>query len=181
VTDYGWIGSAYRDAASTQSYGGRARIEGVERVDLTLFSDEGGDFTEVTRFNPDGTLAVLPDYRPAQTSYSSMEPGTIKAWHLHNLQDDLWFVPPHNRLIVGLLDVREQSETYQTAMRLTLGVGKPCLLLIPRGVAHGIANVNSHPGHVLYFANNAFDPEQPDEHRLPWDLLGADFWTVRPG
>jgi dTDP-4-dehydrorhamnose 3,5-epimerase len=178
---YSWIGSEYRGLASTQSYDARSSIDGVTITDLPVFSDEGGDFCEVTRFAPDGTLSLAPGYRPAQISYSLMEAGQIKALHLHRRQDDLWFVPPAHRLLVGLLDVREDSPTYRTPMRLVLGAGKGRLLFIPRGVAHGIANVSTGKGSIIYFTNAAFDPDSPDEHRLPHDLLGADFWTIRPG
>lgn len=176
-----WIGPEYRAHAQTQSYGTRARIEGVTLTELPVFSDEGGDFCEITRFGSDGTLASAPGYRPAQISYSLMEPGQVKAFHLHQNQDDLWFVPPAHRLLVGLLDVREESATYQSSMRLVLGAGKGRLLLIPRGVAHGVANLSGTQASILYFTNTAFDVDRPDEHRLPYDLLGSDFWTIRPG
>jgi dTDP-4-dehydrorhamnose 3,5-epimerase len=180
-TDHPWIGPDYREHAHTQSYAPRSRIDGVTITDLPIFSDEGGDFCEITRFNPEGTLSLAPDYRPAQISYSLMEPGQIKAFHLHQHQDDLWFVPPAHRLLVGLLDVRHASPTYRTEIRLVLGAGKGRLLYIPRGVAHGVANLSSSNASIIYFTNTAFDADHPDEHRLPHDLLGSDFWTVRPG
>lgn len=178
---YDWIGPEYRERASTQTYGARARIEGVRLIDLTVFSDEGGDFCEITRVGPDGALVAVPEYRPAQMSYSYMEPGTVKAWHLHQRQDDVWFVPPRDRLLVGLLDTREGSASYGASLRLTLGAGKARLLLIPRGVAHGVANLTPRPASVVYFSNTAFDATNPDEHRLPWDILGAGFWQIEPG
>ena len=179
--DYTWIGPEYRNLAATQSYGTRPHIEGVTFTDLPVFSDEGGDFCELTRFNSDGTLSLAPGYRPAQISYSLMEPGQIKGLHVHQNQDDLWFVPPAHRLLVGLLDVREGSPSYQSQMRLVLGAGRGRLLLIPRGVAHGVANLGTSSASIIYFTNTAFDPDHPDEHRLPHDLFGPDFWTVRPG
>jgi len=180
-SDRTWVGERFRDVLTTQSYGGRPVIDGVRVIDLKVFSDEGGDFCEIARLGGDGTLACMPGYRPAQISYSFMEPGTIKAWHLHHHQDDLWFVPPLERLLVGLLDVREGSATYEAAIRLTLGAGNARLLLIPRGVAHGVANLGARPASLVYFVNTAFNPDDPDEHRLPYDLLGADFWSIRPG
>jgi dTDP-4-dehydrorhamnose 3,5-epimerase len=110
-----------------------------------------------------------------------MEPGTIKAWHLHQRQDDLWFVPPHDRLLVGLLDAREHSPTYRGRQRIVMGAGRARLLLIPRGVAHGVANLSGRPASVIYFVNQPFDPQNPDEHRLPHDLVGEDFWRITPG
>jgi dTDP-4-dehydrorhamnose 3,5-epimerase len=179
--DYTWIGAHYRVHAHTQSYSARAHIDGVTVMDLPVFSDEGGDFCELTRFNHDGTLSLAPSYRPAQISYSQMEPGQIKAFHLHRHQDDLWFVPPGHRLLVGLLDVREESPGYRNQMRLVLGAGKGRLLHIPRGVAHGVANLSTSSASIIYFTNAAFNADCPDEHRLPYDVLGRDFWTIRPG
>ena len=176
-----WIGDAYRGSVVTQSYAEQPAISGGESVDLPLFSDEGGDFCEITRFLADGRLTVVPEYRPSQISYSYLEPGAVKAWHLHRCQDDLWFVPPHDRLLVGLLDTREVSPTYQRSIRLTLGTGSARLLLVPAGVAHGAANVGTRPVSLVYFANRPFDREQPDEHRLPFDLLGKEFWSIAPG
>ncbi len=175
------IGEEFRPHVSTQQYGGKARIEGVQLVDLPVFSDEGGDFCEVGRFLNDGTLSTFPGYRGAQLSYSYMEPGTIKAWHLHHRQDDLWFIPPSQRLLVGLLDVREGSPTYRSHMRLAMGAGKARLLFIPRGVAHGVANLTPHGASLLYFVTQHFNADHPDEHRLPHDILGTEFWTIRPG
>jgi dTDP-4-dehydrorhamnose 3,5-epimerase len=179
--DFTWIGPDYRNLAGTQSYGNRTSIDGVTLTHLPVFSDEGGDFCELTRFNADGTLSLAPGYRPAQISYSLMEPGQVKAFHLHENQDDLWFVPPAHRLLVGLIDVRNGSSTYGAQSRVVLGAGKGRLLLIPRGVAHGVANLSTSPASIIYFTNTAFDPDTPDEHRLPHDLLGPDFWTIRPG
>lgn len=178
---YEWIGSAYRARASTQSYGRRPSIEGVQIIDLPVFGDEGGDFCEITRFLTEGGLQAVPDYHPAQISYSLMESGTIKAWHLHHRQDDLWFVPPAGRLLVGVLDVREGSPSYKQSRRLTMGAGRARLLFIPRGVAHGAANLGPAPASIIYFTNTAFDSAQPDEHRLPYDLLGSEFWSIVPG
>jgi dTDP-4-dehydrorhamnose 3,5-epimerase len=179
--DVGWVGSDYRNDVTTQSYESRPRIDGVETLDLRVFSDEGGDFCEIARLDTDGTLAGVPGYRPAQISYSLMEPGTIKAWHLHRWQDDLWFISPGARLLIGLLDVREDSPTYRMVMRFVLGADKAQFLYIPRGVAHGVANFGLRPAAVIYFTNRAFDASDPDEHRLPAGTVGEDFWTVRAG
>jgi dTDP-4-dehydrorhamnose 3,5-epimerase len=175
------VDGEYLPLVSTQTYGPQDNIDGVDLIDLRVSSDEGGDFCEITRFLQDGTLAVRPGYRPVQISFSLMEGGTIKAFHLHERQDDLWFVSPHTRLLIGLLDVRATSRTRGITQRFVLGAGRAQLLYIPRGVAHGVSNPTQHPATLLYLSNNGFDADHPDEHRLPFDLLGSDFWTVRPG
>ncbi|MGI8968169.1 MAG: dTDP-4-dehydrorhamnose 3,5-epimerase family protein [Chloroflexota bacterium] len=178
--DNDWLGADYQPHLHTQQYAPRAAIEGVRFLDLCVFHDEGGDFCELARLSG-VQLDALPDYQPVQISYSRMEPGTIKAWHLHREQDDLWFVPPLDRVLVGLLDTRPNSATYRQSMRFALGTGEGRLLFIPRGVAHGVANLGTAPASIIYFVNRAFNAERPDEHRLPWDHLGAEFWTIQPG
>lgn len=180
-TRVGFVGEAFRDHVSTQSYEPSPRIDGVQIIDLRLFSDEGGDFCEVARFAPGGYLSGIPDYRIEQISYSLVEPGAIKAWHLHERQDDVWFALPNERVLVGLLDVRAESPTYRQTMRFVLGAGRARLVFIPRGVAHGVANLGTRPAGIIYLMNQQFDPAHPDEHRLPYDVLGADFWTIQPG
>ena len=108
-------------------------------------------------------------------------PGAIKAFHLHYRQDDIWFVPPHDRMLVGLLDTRKASPTAGIHQRIVLGAGRAQLLFIPRGVAHGVTNQAASPGSIFYFVNRQFDPSDPDERRLPHDILGAQFWAMTPG
>ena len=36
-------------------------------------------------------------------------------------------------------------------------------------------------GLLMYFVNQQFSVETPDERRLPWDACGADFWSIQPG
>jgi dTDP-4-dehydrorhamnose 3,5-epimerase len=175
------VGEAFRESASTQDYSPKPAIDGVQIVDLRLFIDDGGSFNELVRLNADGTIEALPEFRVKQSSYSEVMPGAIKAWHFHRAQDDLWFVPPSQRLLVGLLDIRDGSQTYQRSMRLVLGGGAAKLLYIPAGVAHGAANLWQSAAAILYFVTSQFNPKDPDELRLPWDVLGASFWQIQQG
>ncbi len=175
------IHDRYRDQITTQDYSGRVRIDGVQIVDLRRFVEDGGSFCELARFDDKGELVGLPGFRPSQVNASEMLPGTIKAFHLHYNQEDAWFVSPSQRLLVGLKDLREGSPTLNVSMRFVLGDGRAQLLYIPRGVLHGVANVWSDPSTILYFVNQCFDAADPDERRLPWDLMGADFWELQKG
>jgi len=175
------IGSEYRDQVTTQEYARKTPIEGVQILDLRLMQDDGGSFAELIRLDEQGRLLQIPEFQVRQSSYSLLLPGAIKAFHLHYSQEDLWFVPPTDRLLMGLLDVRASSPTYRQTMRFVLGGSKAQLIYIPRGVAHGCANLGNAPATVLYFVNQHFNPTDPDERRLPWDLLGAEFWQITQG
>jgi dTDP-4-dehydrorhamnose 3,5-epimerase len=165
-----------------QSYGPAPSIDGVQIVELTRHTDDGGSMTELLRL--DGTHAqALADFTPRQINYSEIEPGAIKAFHLHSRQTDVWYVPPTDRLLVVLVDVRAGSRTEGVRLRLTLGAGASRLLRIPPGVAHGARNLGSTTGRLVYFVDVHFtaDPATTDEGRLPWDHVGADIWDVTRG
>lgn len=179
VLEIGDIGKEIRPTLSVQSYESRPSIAGVRFLDLRTFSDEVGDFCEVVRLTADGRIRGLEEYKPAQISFSLVLPGAIKAWHIHFGQDDLWFVPPSDRMLIGLHDLRQGSSSYQMTMRFVLGAGRARMLVIPRGVAHGLANRTSMPATVFYFANRQFDADNPDERRIPFDHLGAAFWEMK--
>lgn len=175
------LGPEFADHVSTQEYSKKTPIEGVQVIDLRLLIDDGGSFAEIVRFDEEGRLLAVPEFQVRQSSYSLVLPGAIKAFHLHYNQEDVWFVPPGDRLLVGLVDARRDSPSAGAAMRLVLGAGRAQILYIPRGVAHGCANIGAAPATILYYVNQHFNINDPDERRLPWDLLGAEFWQMTPG
>jgi dTDP-4-dehydrorhamnose 3,5-epimerase len=175
------IGPAYRELVSTQEYPKRRLIDGVQILDLRLLQDDGGSFAEIVRFDDTGHLLAIPEFQVRQSSYSLVLPGAIKAFHLHYNQDDVWFVPPSDRMLVGLVDTRAESPTYRETMRFVMGAGKAQIVYIPRGVGHGCANIGNVPATILYYVNQHFDLADPDERRLPHDLLGDAFWQMTPG
>jgi len=175
------IGQEYADDLSVQDYSKKTPIEGVQLINLNLFVDDGGSLAEIVRLDNEGNLQLIPDFKARQTTFSQVLPGVIKAFHLHYNQEDVWFVMPYDRLLIGLFDARKDSPTYNKSMRFVMGAGRAQILYLPRGVAHGMANPWQHPANMVYFVNQCFDPNQPDEHRLPWDSLGADFWEIRKG
>jgi dTDP-4-dehydrorhamnose 3,5-epimerase len=175
------IGPDFSNLVSTQQYGGAIPIEGVKRIELRLMVDDGGSFAELVRLDDNGRLLAFPDFQVRQSSYSQVLPGAIKAFHLHYNQEDVWFVPPTDRLLIGLIDCRESSPTYKASMRFVMGGGKAQLLYIPRGVAHGGGCIGNEPSTILYYVNQHFNLDDPDEHRLPWDTLGKEFWEITQG
>jgi len=175
------ISSEFKSKVTTQEYGPKPAIDGVRIIDLKIMNDDGGSFMEVARLDDKGFLTALPDFQVRQTSYSLVLPGAVKAFHLHFRQDDVWFVPPSERLLAGLIDTRDGSPSVGVSQRIALGGGKAQLLFIPRGVAHGVANLWAASGAIFYFVNQHFDITDPDERRLPYDSAGEHFWEIQPG
>ncbi len=176
------VDEAARDLVR-QSYAAAPPIAGVSLAELPVFRSSDGLLAELVRLDAAGQVAGLAGFRPVQWNWSLVESGAVKAWHVHLGQDDLWIVPPDATLLVGLVDLRRDSPTASQRQRLTLGAGRCQRLLIPRGVAHGVANLTPRPQPMLYAVNRLFsaDPDQTDEWRLPWDRFGADFWSMGRG
>ena len=169
-------------AFHVQSYSAAPTIEGVRIVELKRHADDGGSMTELARL-ADGHHEALPDFTVRQINYSEIVAGAVKAFHLHQRQTDVWYVPPSDRMLVVLLDVRKNSRTEGARMRVMLGNGASRLLVIPPGVAHGVRNLGSETGRIVYFVDVQFsaEPSACDEGRLPWDFAGADVWDVTKG
>ncbi len=165
-----------RDKVYEQDYSPKPTIDGVRILTIRNFVGENGDFSELLRLNENGEAEILPGFKPRQINRSKQYTKAIKAWHLHYKQDEIWYVPPDEHLLLGLWDVREGSKTKGTLQKVPLGGGNSIAVYIPRGVAHGGANFSGRKANVYYFVNNQFNADDPDEHRLPWDAAGAEFW-----
>ncbi len=163
----------------TQSYGEKQSINGVQLLSVKHVVTEDGDFSELLRLPENGVFDQVPGFVLRQVNRSLLYPNSIKGWHLHLSQDELWYVPTNSHLIIGLWDVRSASKTKGVSVKVAMGGGKESLLFIPHGVAHGCVNVSSKPATVFYFANQTFNKDNPDEQRLPFDALGADFWQAK--
>lgn len=173
---------AAKRAFSLQDYSPAPVIEGVQLVELKRFTDDGGSFMELARLQR-GMATAMPGFECRQVNYSELEAGAIKAFHVHRRQTDVWFVPPGDKMLVILLDVREGSKSRGAQRRIVLGDGTSRLLAIPPGVAHGVKNLAASRGHIIYLVDTQFspDPDQTEEGRLPWDFVGPEIWDIARG
>ena len=170
-----------KDKISVQDYSAKEMIDGVRIKNLNLFVEEDGDFMEVLRLSEDGEVEDFPGFKIAQINKTKVNPGSVKAWHLHFKQDELWYLVPDGQIIAGLWDVRKDSKTSGKTQKVILGGGIPKLLYIPKGVAHGYMNLTPKTNHLIYFLTSKFDKTNPDERRLPWNAAGEEFWTPTIG
>ena len=165
-----------------QDYSKRRSIAGVEFVELKRFNDDGGAMTELGRLD-EGVHRQLPGFVVRQVNYSVVEPLAIKAFHLHERQTDVWYVPPSDKILLVLADVRAGSPTEGVITRTVLGDGNSRLVRIPPGVAHGCRNLRpASPSVIVYFVDVQFSVGSDcDEGRLRWDHFGAEVWEVERG
>lgn len=171
--------SEIESSLRVQHYGPAEPIDGVQIVELHRFNDDGGSMMELLRFN-EPRPAGLDGFEPQQLNFSVLQPGTTKAFHVHRRQTDVWFVPPEDRILLVLVDVRADSTTSKAVRRMILGDGASRLVRVPPGVAHGCRNLGKDSAAIIYLTDRIFDPDPQrcDEGRLPWDHVGAEIWDV---
>ena len=168
-------------AVFVQDYSKKLLIEGVKIVEVKRMAGEDGTFEDLLRLDETGHLELFPEIQVRQINRSKLLPGSVKAWHLHFNQEDVWYVAPEDHMILGLWDTREKSSTKEKTMKIVMGNGTSKLVVVPRGVAHGVVNVARKAGSILYFVNNQYNVKAADERRLKWDALGAAFWEIEKG
>lgn len=127
-----------------------------------------GFLMEVLR-NNEGLLKKF-----GQTTFTVAYAGTIKAFHWHKKQDDLWFVATGKAMVV-LHDLREDSKTLGETQVIYAGSDDYKLILIPVGVAHGYKVLSDEPVLLFYHTTEPYNAKNPDEERLPHDDPKIDF------
>src|SRR5210317_1247936 len=146
-------------------------IEDVIIKELTTHADDRGFFRELIRVSDDFFSEGF-----GQWSHSLMFDGVIKAWHLHRIQTDWWYVV-NGVLRVGLYDMRTDSLTYKTVMDFLMGDLQPAQVIkVPPGVAHGCKTIQG-PVNLFYVTSHVYNPG--DEVRFPYNDPEIDFDWLR--
>jgi len=148
-------------------------IEGVVLKELSTNADERGYFREIIRVTDDFFGEGF-----GQWSHSVMYTGVAKAWHIHKVQIDWWYVGS-GVLKVALHDTRPDSPTYRETVDFLMGDFQPARVMrLPPGVAHGCRSI-SGPVHLFYITSRVYDPS--DEGRISYNdpEIGYD-WVSGP-
>ena len=149
-------------------------IAGVRIQPYALWPDDRGYFLEVARLRQ-GLIADFPG-ESTQVSAALSYPGTIKAFHFHLHQADLW-VPARGMLQVALVDLRRGSPTHGLKNTFYCGALQPWQVRIPPGVGHGYKVIGEEPAMLVYVTDRLYNPK--DEGRIPYDdpSIGYDWET----
>jgi dTDP-4-dehydrorhamnose 3,5-epimerase len=148
-------------------------INGVVVHPLKQLVDERGKIMHMLRADDPGFDKFGEVY------FSWVNPGAIKAWHLHR-EMKLNYTCPYGLVKLVLFDDREQSLTRGNLLELFLGPDAYNLVTIPSGVWNGFKGIATHPSLVC---NCATVPHRPDElarldpfsPSIPYD------WAIRHG
>jgi dTDP-4-dehydrorhamnose 3,5-epimerase len=150
-----------------------AVIEGVSVREVRHVPRDHGVITEI--FRPEWDPTGLPI---VQIYQSRLFPGALGAWSCHQRTADRLFVS-QGHLKVVLYDARDDSNSKGQLMELHAGDARPCLVVVPPGVWHGLQNRGHIDALVLNFPTEAYNYKDPDHYRLPYDSPEIPYaWQV---
>jgi len=150
-------------------------IDGVKIKKLKVIPDERGWLMEMLRcddefFQKFGQVYLTVAY-----------PDVVKGWHYHKKQTD-HFVCVKGMLKIVLYDDREGSSTRGEVNEFFMGEQNPILLVIPKGVLHGMKGVGTEPGYLINVPSEPYDYKNPDEYRVPPHDGGIPYdWSRKDG
>ncbi|HEV7488271.1 MAG TPA: dTDP-4-dehydrorhamnose 3,5-epimerase family protein [Thermoanaerobaculia bacterium] len=149
------------------------QIDGVVVREVRHVPRDHGVITEI--FRPEWDPTGLPIVHIYQ---SRLFPGAIGAWSCHGTTIDRLFVN-QGHLKVVLFDGREGSPSYRRVVELHVGDARPAFVILPAGVWHGLQNLGSSDALVINCPTKAYNYEDPDHYRLPFDSPEIPYsWTT---
>jgi dTDP-4-dehydrorhamnose 3,5-epimerase len=141
-------------------------MKGIERIPLQRFADDRGWFMELARRS-----GMQKPW--GQTNLSLSRKGVIRGLHYHERGQDDLFACVEGTVRVVVLD-RETGETFSE----DIGDENPVAIYIPGTNAHGYEALTDCL--FLYHVTEEYDPDEPDEHGIPWDdPRVVDLWSTR--
>lgn len=141
-------------------------LGGVKLLTLNKNVDERGFFCEVLRQD---WLDFFDGKIPKQVNVSKSWPGIIRAWHRHERGQIDYFMTLEGAYKICIYDGDNNSKTYGKLEEIVISEDKLQVLRFPGKYWHGTQTVSSKPSLTVYYSNNLYDYENPDEGRKPWN------------
>ena len=145
-------------------------IEGVTIKQLKKIPDERGCIYHMLRCDD----PLFEKF--GEVYFSIVNPGVIKAWHLHE-EMTLNYAVVQGMIKLVLYDDRDNSPTKGSCMQLFVGEENYCLVKIPPKIWNGFKGVGVKPAIVANCATLPHDPAEierlnPFSDKIPynWDI-----------
>lgn len=146
-------------------------IEGVKITPLRQILDERGKIMHMLRNDSPGFQGFGEIY------FSCVNPGAIKAWHIHKRMT-LNYAVPHGNIKFVLFDARPESPTKGRLQEVFLGPDNYQLVTVPPMVWNGFKGIGLHTAIVANCATIPHDPGEID--RLdPFDPSIPYDWEIK--
>lgn len=146
-------------------------IEGVKITPLKQILDERGKIMHMMRSD------VPPFQQFGEIYFSTVHPGAIKGWHLHQKMV-LNYAVPFGKIKFVLYDDRLESPTRGVLEEIFLGPDNYCLVTVPPLIWNGFKGVGLETSIVANCATIPHDPAEilrkaPADPSIPYD------WDIR--
>ncbi|MDR2124703.1 MAG: dTDP-4-dehydrorhamnose 3,5-epimerase family protein [Desulfovibrio sp.] len=133
-----------------------AAVDGVLSIPLSVMAAAGGPVLHMLRADSRHFSAFGEIY------FSVINPGAVKAWKRHRLQEQN-FACPCGLVRLVAYDGREASPTFGTLASFTLGLPDHYRLLrIPPGVFYGFTALSAKPAVLANCADMVHNPDEAD-------------------
>jgi dTDP-4-dehydrorhamnose 3,5-epimerase len=152
-------------------------IEGVAVVERAQIVDDRGRIAHMLR-SDDPLFDAF-----GEVYFSWVNPGKVKAWHLHQ-QMTLNYACPYGSVTLVLYDERPGSPTRGNVMELVLSPEQYRLVKVPPEVWNGFSCGADYPSLVCNCATIPHDPDEivrlpPDDPSSPYDWATGALRPVR--
>jgi len=139
---------------------------GVQKITPNLHKDNRGFLGELLRLD---WGELLPNFTIKQVLLSQSKPGIIRAWHKHlRNQIDLILVLK-GTVKICIYDGDSNSKSFGDLIEINVDSNTPEIIKIPGHLWHGTKNTGVETSETIYFINNLYDYDNPDEERIDWD------------
>jgi len=147
-------------------------IEGVSVKKLKIIPDERGRLMEILR-NDDEIFSKF-----GQVYMTTTYPKVVKGWHYHKIQSD-YITAVCGMIKLVAYDRREGSPTFGEVNEFFIGESNPCLIKIPREVAHGWKCISTKEAIIINVVTEPYKYDAPDEYRIPYNDESVPYdWDI---
>ena len=142
-------------------------IDGVKVIPLRQIHDERGKVMHMLK-NTDEHFKQF-----GEIYFSTVFPGVVKAWHLHN-EMTLHYAVPFGRIKLVLFDDRSDSPTNGSIDEIILGPENYMLVTVPPRVWNGFKGIDTQMSIVANCASIPHKSEEilridPEDPLIPYD------------
>ena len=144
----------------------RFELPGIKVIDIKKNPDERGFFAEILRKDWTG---MFLDSWVSQANLSRSYPGIIRAWHRHARGQIDYFLVLEGSMKIVAYDGDMKSSTYGRVVEIVGSEERLQIVRVPGHYWHGTKTIGTKPSLTIYFVNNLYDYDKPDEERRPWN------------
>ena len=139
---------------------------GVKVFSPKINTDKRGYVSEIFRNN---WTDFFGEDAPKQINISKSNPGVIRAWHRHKNNQIDFFTVLKGKMKICICDNDKTSPTFGKLVEIIADENHLQIIKVPGHFWHGTKTLGNESSLTLYFINNLYDYQNPDEERMDWN------------